>query len=227
MWINRRQAGRELATKLLLNSHIAQANRSNMLVLSIPRGGEILGDVVARTLQCAHDVVIVKKIGFPGVEDLAIGAVAENEIVGIDREMITHCRLTKSEFNQQLEYAREKVAHYLKLFRDDTPLEVHGRQIILVDDGIATGETMKAAIHWLNKQAPEHVVVAVPITSPRTAQEITVLVDAMIYLLAPERFQAVGQYYEQFEPIEDTQVLDILRTSRGSLPGTSSELKSV
>jgi predicted phosphoribosyltransferase len=195
-----------------------------MIVLSIPRGGVVVGDMVATTLKCAHDVVIVKKVGFPKIEELAIGAVAEDGIVVLDRPSITHWRLTKQEIDQQIADAREKVTEYVRLFRNDVVLDVRNRLVILVDDGIATGETMKAAIHWLDKQAPAHMVVAVPVIAPTTARSIAALVDEVIYLLAPTRFGAVGQFYIQFDPVEDAEVIAILRAAR-QRSGVSTETK--
>lgn len=224
MWINRQEAGHQLASKLLRNARIVQANRSDMIVLSIPRGGVVVGDVVATTLQCAHDVIIVKKIGFPEIEEMAIGAVTEDGSVVLDRGLIARCRVTKPELERQITDARKKVEQYLGLFRNEVGLDVGGKLVILVDDGIATGETVKAATRWLDKQAPARIVVAVPVIAPTTAKTIAALVDELVYLSAPADFRAVGQYYVLFEPLNDAEVIALLSAAR-KRPGSATEAK--
>jgi len=217
MWSNRAEAGCQLAHKLLTDASVEQAKRSEMLVLSIPRGGVPIGNIVATTLQCAHDVLIAKKIGFPGMEEMAIGAVTEDGMIMMDRRVNTVCEIKHSELNGQILHARKIVEHYVELFRNNRVLDVSGKFVILVDDGIATGETVKAAIQWLEKHAPKRLVVAVPVIAHDTARTIATLVDELVYLFAPANFAAVGQYYRDFAPLTDEDVIAILKASHERL----------
>ncbi len=209
---DRKDAGLRLADKILLYPEIVRLDRENLLVLSIPRGGVIIGDIVARVLGCPHDVLIVKKIGFPGNEEQAIGAIAENGTVLLNREMISWGNVTPDEVQRAIAKARTKVEYYVRTLRRGKALDVTDKTIILVDDGVATGETLKAAIHWLTGEnhSATQVIVAIPVCSPNTMRELRVLIDEMICLHAPEDFHAVGQFYQNFEPISEEEVLDIL-----------------
>ena len=209
---DRVDAGFHLACELLRQPEITQAEASSLLILSIPRGGVIIGNVVARFLGCSHDMLIVKKIGFPGHEQLAMGAVAEDGTVLLNREMISWYNLPPEKVRTAIIIARDKVKEYVKTLRHEKPLDVTGKTVILVDDGVATGETLKAAIRWLSEENHHagKVIVAIPVCSPDTIAELEAMADKVICLYVPDDFAAVGQYYRNFEQVSEKEVLDML-----------------
>jgi putative phosphoribosyl transferase len=213
---DRKEAGFRLADKLILQPKVVSLDRENLVVLSIPRGGVVISDVVASVLGCAHDVLIVKKIGFPGHEELAIGAIAENGMVALNHEIIAWYDLTPDEVQTSIANARNKVEYYVRTFRHGKALNVVDKTVILLDDGAATGETLKAAIHWLRgkEHRAQQIIAAVPVCSPHTMSELAVLTDEMICLHIPQDFLAVGQFYQDFKPVTDEEVLNILSTQR-------------
>jgi len=215
MFASRRDAGRRLANALLDQPLIRQTAPDDLCVLSIPRGGVVVGQVLAQTLGCAHDVIVVKKIGCPGQEEFAVGAVAEDGRVALNRPVVDALRLTTAALTPPVEQVRAKVFDQIQRFRRGAPLHVPGKVVILTDDGIATGETVKAALAWLDgldgEAAPAARIVATPVCPPDTAAELTELCDVFVCLMMPRRFGAVGQFYAEFEQVEDAQVLDILR----------------
>ncbi|HLV33935.1 MAG TPA: phosphoribosyltransferase family protein [Spirillospora sp.] len=219
MFRDRKDAGAQLADRLLTDPTIAQTDGSHLLVLSIPRGGVVVGEAIARTLGCEHNIIAVKKIGFPGFEEMAIGAIAEDGPPHLDYNIVVYSNLTEASLDRQITQTRERVDECIELFRQGEPLDIGGRLVILVDDGIATGETMKAAIRWVKSKigaaAGQGVVVAVPVCPPATVKKLKALADTVICLRTPRRFHAVGQFYQRFDQVSDEQVLEILRTSRG------------
>lgn len=218
MFKDRRDAGRQLAERLHDDPLLKQVEPDRRLVLSIPRGGVVVGDEVARALGCAHDVIVVKKIGFPGHEELAIGAVAEDGWVVLDDSMLQGGWLTQDAIEAATAKARSQVEQYIQKFRQGRPLVIREKTVIVVDDGIATGETMRAAVEWLNardrNERPRTVLIAVPVTSPRAMEELAELVDGFICLAAPAHFWAVGQFYENFTAVGDGTVVRLLTPSQ-------------
>lgn len=211
LFVDRNEAGEKLADKLLDEPLIQKAASEELLVLSIPRGGVVVGAAIAQALQCSHDVIVVKKIGFPGQEELAIGAMAEDGTMVLNRQVT-------SQYNSYTKQSLERVKTYIdtaiQKYRQGRTLDIKAKIVIVVDDGIATGETMKAVIMWLTSrdptQRPQIIVVAVPVCSPGAAADLGKLVDRLIYLSSPERFWAVGQFYWDFDPISDEQVVEYL-----------------
>ncbi|MCC6615521.1 MAG: phosphoribosyltransferase [Anaerolineae bacterium] len=218
MFASRRDAGRRLASELLKQPLIRQTAPDRLCVLSIPRGGVVVGRALAQTLRCAHDVIAVKKIGCPGQEEFAIGAVAEDGRAMLNLPLVSALRLSETALNPTIDQARARVFDQIWRFRRGAPLDVVGRVVILTDDGIATGETIKAALAWLRglseDAAPVATIVAAPVCPPETAAELTELCDAFICLMMPRRFSAVGQFYVEFDQVEDAQVLAILNEQR-------------
>ncbi|MCL4248450.1 MAG: phosphoribosyltransferase [Anaerolineae bacterium] len=217
MFANRRDAGRRLANELLSHPLIRQRSPADLHVLSIPRGGVIVGQALADVLHCAHDVIIVKKIGCPGQEEFAVGAIAEDGRIALNAHVVRALRLTMDNLMPQIEQVRARVADYVQRFRHGAPLNVTGKLVILTDDGIATGETVKAALTWLHGHssdaAPAATIVAVPVCPPDTARELVELCDAFVCLMMPRRFGAVGQFYDEFEQVDDAQVWHILNSA--------------
>lgn len=198
MFKDRVEAARKLADKLRVEGEV--------LVLGIPRGGVVLSKVIAGRYGWPMDVLITKKISFPGQPELAMGAIAE------DGKPVWHKqlsgRVSRKERNKQEKGAREKVKRYIKEFRRETPLRTRLRgvkTVIIVDDGIATGQTIEAGIKYLRGESLQ-VIVAVPVCAKETATRLKKLVDDWICLEEPEFFRAVGQYYSNFSEVSDKQV---------------------
>lgn len=209
---DRTEAGRRLATELA-----RYADRADVIVLALPRGGVPVGYEVARALRAPLDVFVVRKLGVPGHEELAMGAVASGGIrvlndqvvraLGIPRDVIedvTASELRELERREQL-YRGERAAP-----------DVRERVVILVDDGLATGATMQAAIAALRQRGPARIVVAVPTAAPETCTQLRDEVDDLICAMTPEPFHAVGFWYEDFSPTTDEEVQELLGRAAGS-----------
>jgi erythromycin esterase-like protein/predicted phosphoribosyltransferase len=203
---NRREAGRLLAAKLA-----AYANRPDVLVLALPRGGVPVAYEVAGALGAPLDVFLVRKLGVPGHEELAMGAVATGGVRVLNDQVVGALRIPDYVIEavaaqEQLELTRRE-----RLYRGGRPPpDVHGRTVILVDDGLATGATMHAAIKALRQQQPARIVVAVPTASRQTCDELRAEVDEVICAITPEPFHAVGLWYEDFSQTTDEEVRDLL-----------------
>jgi predicted phosphoribosyltransferase len=215
---NRQEAGILLAGTLRAHPLVTQAGR-RLLALSIPRGGVVVGAAVAESLGCDHDVIVVKKIGFPGQTEFAAGAVAEDGPAYLNEEVVGPYRADSyfmRELNAQTASARLKIAQQIADFRQGRRLVVAGRTVIVIDDGIATGETAKAAVRWLHARHPDAVIVAAPVCSPQSFHELTQLGANVICVLTPRDFYAVGQFYREFEQVSDDEVRRILVRQRQS-----------
>jgi predicted phosphoribosyltransferase len=214
---NRAEAGKLLAARLCEVARIKQADQDELLVLSIPRGGVVVGIAVAQALGCAHDVVVVKKIGFPGHEEMAIGAVAEDGLVLLDKQTAGWYPVEDDYMTKEIAEVKARVTAYIRKFRDGANLDVTSKIVIVVDDGVATGETMKAAVKWLKSiddmRKPKEVIVAVPVCAPNAAIELEQMADEFICLAVPEYFWAVGQFYREFVQVSDREVLSLLRST--------------
>jgi len=203
---NRTEAGRRLAQRL-----VAYAGLPDVLVLGLPRGGVPVAFEVARALEAPLDVFIVRKLGVPGHEELAMGAIASGGVRVLNDDVIRSLSIP----DRVIEVVTAHELHELRCresaYRGDRPPPaVGGRTVILVDDGIATGSTMLAAIAALRRLGPARVIVAVPIAAPSTCDEIRREADDCICEITPDPFHAVGVWYEDFSPTTDEQVRDLL-----------------
>ena len=226
-FLDRHEAGKELAGLLLDEPLVGETAKRDLLILSIPRGGVVVGHAIAEVLNCDHDVVIVKKVGYPGFPEMAIGAVAEDGSVVLDKEIVASHLAEGDEVQLSVQQAYAKVKQYVAKFRSARALVLDGKTVILTDDGIATGETMKAAIYWLKcHSGPEQVrtvIVAVPVCSPGAAHEIERLVDRLVCVSKPPTFYAVGQFYCNFRQLSDDEILAYLAQPTDSLETLSPE----
>lgn len=206
---DRRAAGQLLATELA-----AYANRPDVLVLALPRGGVPVAYEVARTLNAPLDVFLVRKLGVPGHEELAMGAVATGDVRVLNEQIVSSLRIPDNVIDTVTAWEQQELVRREHLYRSDRPLpEVRGRTIILVDDGLATGATMHAAIKALRQQQPARIVVAVPIASPETCDQLRGEVDEVLCAITPDPFYAVGLWYEDFSPTTDAEVRELLAQS--------------
>jgi predicted phosphoribosyltransferase len=203
---DRREAGRRLADELA-----AYAGRPDVLVLALPRGGVPVGYEVARALGAPLDVFLVRKLGVPGYEELAMGAVATGGVRVLNEQVVKSLRIPDHAIEAVTKRERQELARRERAYRGDRPPpDVRSRTVILVDDGLATGATMHAAIAALRQQQPARIVVAVPTASPETCDQFRAEVDDVVCVITPEPFQAVGLWYEDFSPTTDEEVRELL-----------------
>jgi predicted phosphoribosyltransferase len=209
---DRAEAGRILAGKLE-----AYAGRDDVLVLALPRGGVPVAYEVARALGAPLDVFLVRKLGAPGQEELAMGAIASGDVVVINEDVVKALKVPPEIVESRIVGQRKELARRESIYRGDRPpLEVQGRTVILIDDGLATGSTMRAAVTALQRQQPARIVVAVPIGAASTCAEFQTIADECICALTPEPFRAVGLWYEDFSQTDDDEVRDLLARAAGS-----------
>jgi putative phosphoribosyl transferase len=206
LYRDRRDAGQQLVTKLTAYSH-----QPNVLVLALPRGGVPVGYEVAKALHVPLDVFVVRKLGVPGHEELAMGAIATGDVEVLNDEVISLHRIPQSIIQAVILREQQELERRERLYRDDRPFpNLHDRIVILVDDGLATGATMRAAVEAVRKQHPARIVVAVPVAAPQVCDEFRTLVDEIICPHTPELFYGVGLWYEDFSQTTDDEVHDLL-----------------
>ena len=204
---DRAEAGQALAGELVGR----YGGRGDVLVLGLPRGGVPVAYEVARALKAPLDAFLVRKLGVPGHPELAMGAIAIGGTQVINDEVVAHLSIPAEAIEAVAERERRELARRARAFRGDRPDPVvSGKTVILVDDGLATGSTMRAAVAALRRQGPSRIVVAVPVGSSSTCAEIAAEVDDVVCAETPEPFQAVGQGYEDFEQTTDDEVRDLL-----------------
>jgi predicted phosphoribosyltransferase len=214
IFADRREAGHVLATQL---SH--HRGEPKLVVLGLPRGGVPVAYEVATALGASLDVFVVRKLGVPGHEELAMGAIASGGVLVLNDDVVAALRIRDDVIGQVAEREeRELLRRERDLRGACTPLDVRGTTAILVDDGLATGSTMRAAIEALRRSEPQRVVVAVPTAPSSTCRELQTLVDEMVCATNPEPFYAVGQAYRNFEQTTDEEVGELLRAARARAP---------
>jgi predicted phosphoribosyltransferase len=203
---NRSDAGRKLAERLA-----AYADRPDVLVLALPRGGVPVGLEVARALHAPLDVFLVRKLGVPGREELAMGALASGGIRVLNEDIINQLGIPEEVIDAVARAEAQELRRREQAYRDDRPEpEVRGRTILLVDDGLATGSSMRAAVAALRKQGPARIVVAVPVGAIETCEDLRMFADEVVCARTPEPFYAVGIWYEDFTQTTDEEVHDLL-----------------
>jgi len=209
VFLNREQAGRALAVELS-----AYADRHDTIVLALPRGGVPIGYEVARALRAPLDVFLVRKLGVPGHEELAMGAVATGGVLVLNHEVVRRLRIPESVIGTAAERESEELGRRDRSYRGARPPpNVTGRTVILVDDGFATGSTMLAAVRALRPQGPGRLVVGAPVAAPDTCELLRADADEVICLVTPDPFQAVGLWYEDFSQTTDEEVRQLLSGS--------------
>jgi putative phosphoribosyl transferase len=209
---NRAEAGQQLAA--LLDKY---AGRGDVIVLGLPRGGVPVAYEIAKHLRLPLDVFIVRKLGVPGFEELAVGAIASGGVRVLNQDVVQALPNADEIIEAVTVQEKAELGRREKLYRDDRPApELRDRIVILVDDGLATGATMRAAVAALRQNGAAKIVVAVPVGAPETCQEFESEVDETICAIAPEYFHAVGQFYEDFSQTSDDAVRELLRDAAQS-----------
>ena len=207
---DRADAGRHLLSKLG-----AYEGRPDVLVLGLPRGGIPVGYEVARGLGSPLDVFVVRKLGVPGQEELAMGAIATGGVRVVNRDVVDALHIPPDVLDRAAEAERRELERRERSYRGDRPEpRVEGRTVILVDDGLATGSTMRAAVQALRQQRPARIVVAVPVAASATCEELRREVEDVVCFATPEPFMAVGRFYDDFSQTTDEEVHDLLASAR-------------
>jgi putative phosphoribosyl transferase len=212
---DRFEAGRVLASKLSEFS-----GRNDVLVLALPRGGVPVGYEVARALRAPLDVFVVRKLGTPGQEELAMGALAPGGMTVLNPEVVRALRIPQQTIDAVVAREQTELERREREYRNGRPaVSVRGRAVIVVDDGLATGSSMRVAAKALRKEAALQIVVAVPVAAPSTCAEFEAEVDKVVCATTPEPFWAVGQWYRDFSETTDQEVRDLLaHAASPSLP---------
>ena len=209
---DRSDAGRALTAALR-----QYANRNDILVLALPRGGVPVAYEVARELGAPLDIFLVRKLGVPGHEEYAMGAIAEGGAIVLDRDVMRELGIPPRAVESVIEQERAELERRARLYRHGrTPPQVRDRVVILVDDGLATGSTMRAAVQALKSLRPARIVVAVPVAPAETCEALRDVADEVLCLRTPEPFHAVGVWYVDFAQTLDTEVRDLLEQARSA-----------
>ena len=203
---DRAHAGRVLASALA-----EYAGRDDVVVLALPRGGVPVAAELARQLGAPLDVLVVRKLGVPGHEELAVGAIAPGGVLVLDDRLVRRLGLTRADIEALVARELSELARRQAAFRDNRPPpDLEGKTVILVDDGLATGATMRAAAEAVRKEHPARIVVAVPVAAAETCDEFREDVDEIVCAFTPAPFQAVGLWYEDFTQTTDDEVRELL-----------------
>lgn len=209
MFRDRIDAGEQLAEKLL--HYKAQ---ENAVVVGLPRGGVPVAYEICQHLNLPLDIVCPRKIGAPGNKEFAIGAITETGDGIFDADVIERLDIPQIYIDKEVEKQKKEALYRLETYRKGMPpRNFKGKTVIIVDDGLATGSTMKAAIKSIRSEGAEEIVVAVPVSPPDTLDEIEAIVDEVVCLGTPLYFQAVGQFYNDFSPTEDEEVIALMKLS--------------
>jgi putative phosphoribosyl transferase len=210
---DRTEAGQRLATRLA-----AYANFSNLLVLGLPRGGVPVAYEIATALHAPLDVWLVRKLGVPGQEELAMGAIALGGVMILNQEIIQALNIPQDAIQRVAEAEQQELERRDRAYRGNRPLpQVQDHTVILVDDGIATSSTLRAAIAALQRQNPRRIVVAAPVAPPSVCDALRNVVDDVVCLSMPEPLQSIGMWYQDFSQTTDEEVRELLKQSAISL----------
>lgn len=209
LFVDRVDAGRRLASAL------KDLVDKDAVVLAIPRGGVVVGYEVAKALDLPLDIIIPRKIGAPSNPELAIGAMTEDGTVLLDERIVESLRVSEEYIRQESEAQKREIQRRLTLYRGDIPYPIlENRSVIIVDDGMATGSTMKAALASVRNRGARRVIVAIPVGPPSTIRELEEKADVVVCLRTPEPFYAIGQFYADFAQTSDEQVTRLLKLIR-------------
>ena len=206
---NRVDAGKRLTSEL------RNLIGKNAIVLAIPRGGVVVGYEIAKALNLPLDVIIPRKIGAPDNPELAIGAMTEDGSIILDKNLVSYLGVSQDYIGEASEQQKNEILRRLKLYRgNELYPNLRGKDVIIVDDGIATGSTMKAALASVKNKGARTVIVAVPVGPPSTIDELKKQADKVVCPYTPEYFQAIGQFYVDFEQTTDEEVIQLLKQSK-------------
>ena len=207
---DRSEAGKQLAARLA-----KYADRDDVLVLALPRGGVPVGFEVAKQLHVSLDIFLVRKLGLPGHEELAMGAISTGGVRVLNEDVVDYLQIPEGVIDAIAAIELRELERREGAYRGDRPEpDVRGKTIILVDDGLATGSTMRAAAVALRQQNPARIVIAVPVSAPQTCDEYRMGVDEIVCASTPEPFRGVGQWYRDFSQTTDDEVRELLEKAQ-------------
>jgi putative phosphoribosyl transferase len=212
MFKDRQDAGRQLAKRLLCYKE------EHPIVLALPRGGVCVGYEVARALEAPLDVIVVRKLGAPAQPELGIGAVVDGDHPQgvLNEEVLEILHVSKEYLKMEIDRELQEIRRRQEVYRKGrSPLKVEGQTVIIIDDGIATGGSVRAAIRGIRRSKPKQIVLAVPVAPPDAVHALRREVDDLVCLESPELFSAVGQFYEEFEQVSDDEVVELLEAAAG------------
>jgi putative phosphoribosyl transferase len=222
LFLDRTQAANMLAEKLrpLAEKELRgqkDSQQHQLIILAIPRGGVVTGDVIASALNAKLDIVVSRKVGAPYNSELAIGAVMHDGTFFPNSDIIERLSIPQWYIDEQISAQMNEIERHLRRFRANKGHYYHiqGKTIVLVDDGIATGATIFAAIEWIRRQNPKELIVAVPVAPRDTVNKLRQMVDKVVVLHAPELFEAVGAFYQDFSQVSDDEVAEIMSKYAG------------
>jgi putative phosphoribosyl transferase len=192
-------------------------NQPDVIVLALPRGGVPVAFEIAQALNAPLDIYLVRKLGLPGHEELAMGAIASGGVRALNEDIITALNIPEAVVEAVARREQAELERRERAYRGDRPtLDVHGQTVILVDDGLATGSSMRAAVAGLRTQQPAHIVVAVPTAAPETCEAFETEVDDVVCAITPQPFYGVGLWYDDFSQTSDEEVRQLLEEARES-----------
>lgn len=217
---NRKQAGERLAKKLM-----SYADRDDVWVLALPRGGVPVGFEVARALHVPLDVFTVRKLGTPGQEELAMGAIAPGGVREINRDVVEALMISHETIEKVAQRELAELKRRDRAYRGDRPRpEIRDKIVMVIDDGLATGASMRAAVHALRQMSPTKIIIAVPVGAKETCRELSRHADEIICLNKPEPFYGVGAWYEDFSQTSDEEVRELLDQANEMIKPTENKL---
>ncbi len=213
---DRKQAGRELSTHL--QEYAGEAEKGNVVVLGLPRGGVPVAHEVARNLHAPLEVYIVRKLGVPGHSELAMGAIASGDVRVLNQDIVRMLHISDRDIARVEKDERRELIRREREYRGEEapPLDLKGKTVIITDDGLATGASMRAAIQALRKHEPTRIIVAVPTAPPEAINDMEKLADQVVCPLVPHQFMAVGRWYRDFKQTTDREVKELLAKSRSN-----------
>jgi putative phosphoribosyl transferase len=207
---DRREAGRALARLLA-----PYASRDDLIVLALPRGGVPVAFEIAEALDAPLDVFMVRKLGVPGQEEVAMGAIASGGVRVLSPGLLRQLRVAAHELERVTLEEQRELERRERSYRGDLPaIDVRNRTVILVDDGIATGSSVRAAVAALRQRGPRRILIAAPVAPPETARQLRTIADEVICAAEPDPFLAVGRFYENFDQTSDEEVRELLALAR-------------
>jgi putative phosphoribosyl transferase len=212
---DRQEAGKRLSAALE-----GFAGRDDVIVLGLPRGGVVVAFEVARALKAPLDVYLVRKLGVPGHEELALGAIASGGVTILNQDVLQAVQVTQSEIEMVAEREQAVLERRERLYRGHSePLELSGKTVIVIDDGLATGATMRTAIRSIRDHTPARIIAAVPVAPAETCARLEREADGAVCLLTPEPFYAIGAWYQDFAQTSDDEVVALLEEAASVRPG--------
>jgi len=210
---DRTDAGKQLASQLS-----EYADRNDVLVLALPRGGVPVAYEVAKALRAPLDVFLVRKLGVPGYEELAMGAIATGDVRVLNDDVVSYLKIPETVINSVTASEQKELDRRERVYRGNrSEPDVKGKTVILIDDGLATGSTMRAAAAALRQQGPAKIVVAVPVSERHTCDEYRMGVDEIVCAKTPQPFMGVGMWYRDFSQTTDAEVSDLLALAEAEI----------